>query len=71
MGYPQRFGVRLLLLGSGQSHFSPSPSFSPGFIQDSLSDPAEGRIVASVTKVENAGHLEVFRGLNYSVVDPV
>ena len=71
MGYPQRFGVRLLLLDSGQSHFSPLLSFSPDFIQDSLSDPAEGRTVVSVTKVENAGHLvgHLFRGLKNSFVN--
>ncbi|KIM35057.1 hypothetical protein M413DRAFT_449910 [Hebeloma cylindrosporum] len=31
--------------------------FVPDFIRDSLSDATEGRIVASVTKVKNAGHL--------------
>ncbi|PPQ92478.1 hypothetical protein CVT25_010423 [Psilocybe cyanescens] len=29
----------------------------PEFIQDSLSDVSEGRVVASVTKVKNAGHM--------------
>jgi hypothetical protein len=30
---------------------------SPEFIQDSLCDVSEGRIVASVTKVQDAGHM--------------
>ena len=29
----------------------------PEFIQESLSDVAEGRIAASVTKIEDAGHM--------------
>ncbi|KIM38284.1 hypothetical protein M413DRAFT_448020 [Hebeloma cylindrosporum] len=33
--------------------------FVPDFIRDSLSDAKEGRIVASVTKVKDAGHLVV------------
>ena len=30
---------------------------SPEFIQNSLSDASEGRVVSSVMKIENAGHL--------------
>ena len=60
------------LLSLCQSRFSPSPPSSPDFIRDSLSDSKEGRIIASITNIKDAGHLvrSLSRSFKCSFVEP-